>query len=163
MILRSLRPELSARTILAALIVATAVTAANARAATDTDVTAASPTSTKLETDTFLAEITTTGPYKSGEAGGVRVSLTTKGAFHINGQYPYRFKTAVPAEGVSYPKPVLERTDGQFEEKKAVFNVPFVASHAGKFDIGGVFHMSVCSAGSCVVQKAPLEVSVNVQ
>jgi hypothetical protein len=153
--------RLSARTVLAILTLGAAVPAA--RAASDADISRALPASTKLETDTYLVEIAATGPYKAGATGSVRVSLTAKGGFHINGQYPYRFKAAPPAEGMSYPKPVLERADGQFEEKQAVFNLQFVANHAGTFNVGGVLHMSVCSAGSCVVQKAPLDIAVNVQ
>jgi hypothetical protein len=155
--------ELSLRAVLGALVIASAVSAGDARAATDTDPGRAVPASTKLETDTYLVEIAAVGPYKAGTPGSVRVSLTTKGIFHINSQYPYRFKAGAPPDGVSYPKPVLERADGQFAEKTAVFNLPFVANHAGTFDVGGVFHMSVCSPGSCVMQKAPLDLSVNVQ
>jgi hypothetical protein len=153
----------SVRTILASLVVASAAAAGDARAARDTDPGLAVPASTRLETDTYLVEISALGPYHAGAAGSVRVSLTTKGVFHINGQYPYRFKAGVPPDGVSYPKPVLERADGQFADKTAVFNLPFVANHAGTFDVGGVFHMSVCSPGSCVMQKAPLDLAVNVQ
>jgi hypothetical protein len=153
----------AARTVLVGLVIAAAATVGNARAASDSEPGRAVPASTKLETDTYLVEITAPGPYKAGAPGSVRVSLTTKGIFHINGQYPYRFKAGAPADGVSYPKPILERADGQFAEKTAIFDLPFVAAHAGTFDVGGVFHMSVCSPGSCVMQKAPLSVSVSVQ
>ncbi|MEO8884005.1 MAG: hypothetical protein ABI377_11435 [Devosia sp.] len=149
--------------LVAALVAAAALPALTARAAGDTATRLADAPSAKVETANFLVEITAPGPYKVGATGNVRVTLTTKGAFHINGQYPYRFKAGAPPEGVAYPKPVLERSDAQFEEKKALFTVPFVASHAGKFNVGGIFHMSVCSAGSCIVQKTPLEVSVTVQ
>jgi hypothetical protein len=156
-------PTLAARTALATLVIAASVPAARARAASDTDPSRAEPVSTKLDTDNFLAEISAVGPYKAGVPATVKVSLTTKGVFHINGQYPYRFKTAPAPDGLTYSKSVLERADGQFEEKTAVFTLPFVASHAGAFNVGGVFHMSVCSPTSCVVQKAPLDISVTVQ
>jgi hypothetical protein len=149
--------------LVSALTIATALPAANARAATDTDAAQAIPASAKLETDSYLVEIAPNGSYKAGLAGSVKVTLTAKGIFHINGQYPYRFKAAASSEGVTYPKPVLERADGQFDEKKAVFNLPFVSSHTGKVDVGGVFHLSVCSPGSCIMQKAPLEISVTVE
>ena len=154
--------ELSLSAVLASLLVAT-FRAPNARAASDTSANAATPAAAKLDTDNYLVEISANGPYKPGAVGEARVTLTAKGAYHINGQYPYRFKAAAPSDGVSYPKPVLERADGQFEEKTALFKLPFVVSRAGKFNIGGVFHMSVCSAGSCLMEKAPLELSVNVE
>lgn len=123
----------------------------------------APPATARVEADTYLVELTAGGPYKAGVPGNVTVSLTAKAGFHINEQYPYRFKTSSPSEGISYPKPVLERADGHFEEKTALFNLPFVASHSGKFTLGGVLNLSVCSPTSCIVQKAPLDVTVTVQ
>ena len=119
-------------------------------------------TSTKIEAESYLVEISTGSPSRAGATGSVRVSLTAKGGFHINDQYPYRFRASPPVDGVSYPKPVLERVDGQFEEKTAVFVLPFVASHAGQFSVGGVLNLSVCSPTSCIVQKAPLALTVSV-
>jgi hypothetical protein len=156
-------PQLAARAVLVSLMLAPAASAGNAHGASDTDAGRALPAASKLEADTYLVEIAAMGPYKSGATGSVKVTLTTKGVFHINAQYPYRFKTAPPADGVSYPKAVLERADGQFAEKTAVFDLPFVASHAGTFEVGGVFNLSVCSPNSCIVQKAPLDISVSVR
>lgn len=154
---RTPRPITSIRPWLAA------VTLALVTAATTHTEAAAEPLSVKLETDHYLVELTAPGPFKAGVTGSAKVTLTTKGAYHINAQYPYRFKAATPPSGLSYPKPVLQRADGQFEEKRAVFNVPFVASQAGNFNVGGTFHMSVCSENNCLVEKAPLDVTVNVQ
>jgi hypothetical protein len=119
-------------------------------------------TPTKVEVDSYLVEISSGSPSRAGVVGSVRVALTAKAGFHINDQYPYRFKASPPADGLSYPKPVLERADGQFEEKTAVFQLPFVANHAGQFSVGGVLNLSVCSPTSCIVQKAPLTVTVSV-
>lgn len=119
--------------------------------------------SMKAEADSYLVEISAGSPAHAGAAGSVRVSLTAKAGFHINEQYPYRFRASPPVDGISYPKPVLERADGQFEEKTAVFQLPFIASRAGEFSVGGVLNLSVCSPTSCVVQKAPLAVTVHVQ
>jgi hypothetical protein len=148
-------PALLLPTVLAALLGASVLPAASADPA--------QPAAAQVESDNYLVAISASGSYTAGAAGSVTVSLTAKAGFHINDQYPYRFKTAPPAEGISYPKPILERADGQFEEKTAHFNVPFVASHAGKFAIGGVLNLSVCSPTSCIVQKAPLDVTVTVQ
>ena len=151
----------SPRPLLAAIAVATVSTLTAASPAPASEP--AFPASAKLENDNYLVEISAAGPFKVGVEGTAKVTLTTKGAYHINPQYPYRFKAAAPGSGLSYPKPVLQRADGQFEEKKAVFNLPFVASQAGKFEVGGTFHMSVCSSGSCLMDKPPLDVTVSVQ
>jgi hypothetical protein len=150
----------SSRLLPAVLIAsATALTTAARAPASES----AFPASAKFETDNYLVEITASGPFKVGVAGTAKVTLTTKGVYHINAQYPYRFKAAAPPDGLSYPKPVLQRADGQFEEKRAVFSLPFVASQAGKFNVSGTFHMSVCSSGSCLVEKPLLDVAVTVE
>ena len=118
----------------------------------------------KSETDTYVAEIKAPGAYKAGSEGTVEVTLTTKGAYHTNAQYPYKFKVADPApDGVKYPKPMLVRADGTFDEKKGSFKVPFSAVKAGKVTIGGVFSLSVCSEANCIMDKVPLEISVEVK
>jgi len=149
-------------TVLAVLLGAAALSAASARAG-EAGAAGAPSASARVEADTYLVEISAGSPFKVGATSSAKVSLTAKAGFHINDQYPYRFRTSPPVEGVSYPKPVLERADGQFEEKTAVFTLPFVASHAGQFAVGGVLSLSVCSPTSCIVQKAPLNVNVTVQ
>lgn len=156
-------PQLALTGVVAVLLVASTPPSANARSASDGSDERALPSAANVEVDTYRVEMTAGGPYKAGAPSTVKISLTAKAGFHINGQYPYKFKASAPADGVSYPKPVLERADGQFEEKTAVFALPFVAGHAGKFAVGGVLNLSVCSPASCIVQKAPLEVTVTVQ
>lgn len=118
----------------------------------------------KAETETYVAEIKASGAYKAGSAGTVEVTLVTKGAYHTNAQYPYKFKVAEPApDGVTYPKPVLQRADGTFEEKKGSFKVPFTAAKSGKVTIGGTFSLSVCSEANCIMDKVPLEIAVDVK
>jgi len=151
----------STRPLLAAVLGATSTTLAAASPAPASD--SAFAASAKFETENYVVQITAADPVKVGVEGTAKVTLTTKGVYHINPQYPYRFKAATPPSGLSYPKPVLQRGDGQFEEKRAVFNLPFVASQAGKFNVGGTLHMSVCSSGNCLVEKPPLDVTVTVQ
>ncbi len=117
-----------------------------------------------VETDTYVAEIKAAGAYKAGEQGVVEVTLAPKGAYHINGEYPYKFKAADPApDGVTYPRPILARADGTFDTTKGTFKFPFVASKPGKVTVGGTLHLSVCSDANCVMDKAQLEVQLDVK
>ncbi len=116
------------------------------------------------ETDNYKVTIEDLGPYKKGTEGKINVVLTTKGDYHVNKQYPYKFTCQdPPAEGVRYPKPVVRREDGTFEERKAVLTVPFVADHAGEAKVGGVMSLSVCTDANCLMDKAPIEVTVKVE
>ena len=120
-------------------------------------------TGPRSETETYKAELKVTGPCKAGGECSFEVSLETKGGYHINATYPYKFKTADPAaEGVSYPKPILKREDGKFEEKRGGFKVPFAAKQAGKVKVGGTFNLSVCSDANCIMDKVALESDVDV-
>jgi hypothetical protein len=117
----------------------------------------------KSETESYVAEIVASGSYRAGAEGTVDVTLVPKGGYHTNAQYPYKFKVAdPPAEGVAYPKPLLQRTDGAFEEKKGAFKLPFVAQKKGKATVGGTLSLSVCSDANCIMDKVPLEVTVDV-
>ncbi|WP_437683154.1 hypothetical protein [Sorangium sp. So ce131] len=118
----------------------------------------------KVEDAVYTLEMKTTGTYKAGQEGVVEVSLLSKGDYHINDKYPIKFKVAeAAAEGVSYPKPLLKREDGVFEENKGVLKVPFVAAKKGKTKVAGVLSFSICSAANCLMQKQELEAAIDVQ
>jgi hypothetical protein len=140
-----------------------AIVAAASLAVTHADARDRSPAAARAETASYVAEIVPSGSYKAGAEGSVKVTVASKGEYHINAQFPYKFKAAAPApEGVTYPKPVLQRADGTFEATRGTFQVPFVASKAGKATIGGTLHLSVCTATNCVMDKVPLDIVVDV-
>ena len=118
----------------------------------------------KAETENYTAEMKAVGDYKVGAEGLVEVTFATKGAYHINEQYPYKFKATDPApEGLKFPKPILQRADGSFDKKAGSFKVPFVVSKAGKATVSGVLSLSVCSDANCIMDKVPLELAVDVK
>ena len=105
-----------------------------------------------------------TGPYKKGEQGVVKVVLVTKGDFHINEQYPYRFVVQdPPADGVKYPKKAVRRADGVFTNTTAEMPIPFVVERTGEAKIAGMYSFSVCTASNCLLDKRQLEIPVTVE
>jgi hypothetical protein len=142
----------------------------NSEAATRPAPTQATPESAgvhagaRSDNEKYTAEIKASGSYAPGAQGTVDVTLAPKGGYHINAQYPYKFKVTDPApEGVTFPKPLLARADGSFEETKGSFHVPFVAAKAGRVTVGGTLYLSVCSDANCIIEKEPLEVAVDVK
>lgn len=117
----------------------------------------------KGDSSAFAADIRASGPYTAGAEGTVEVSLTPKAGYHVNAEYPYKFKLDPAPDGVTYPKPLLVQTDGVFAATKGTFLVPFVAAKAGKYTLSGILNLSVCSEENCVIQKAPLHVDVDVK
>jgi hypothetical protein len=138
--------------------------AATSRPAADVPASSPQAGKSKVEDAVYTLEMKPAGTYKAGQEGLVEVSLVSKGDYHINDKYPIKFKVAEKAaEGVSYPKPLLKREDGSFEENKGVLKVPFVAAKKGKTTVAGVLSFSICSAANCLMQKQELEAVVDVQ
>lgn len=54
------------------------------------------PGKARIDADNYVVEAKSTGPVKAGQESTIEISLTTKGEYHINKQYPYKFKTANP-------------------------------------------------------------------
>lgn len=167
-------PRLPYATSLIALALALPLTTACSRGESATGPAAAperTPTaapqaapSNKAETDSYAVEMKTTGPVKAGAEGSIQVTLETRGGYHINETYPYKFKAADPAPaGVTFPKPMLARDEGTFEKTKGAFQVPFVANKPGHATVAGTLYLSVCSDANCIVDKVPLAVAVDAQ
>ena len=118
----------------------------------------------KTDAESYVAEIKATSSYVVGKEGFVDVVIVSKDPFHLNEAYPFKFKAFDPAaEGVTYPKPLLARADGKFDAKTGTFRLPFTASKAGKFSIGGTLSLSVCSPSTCLMEKVELAVDVDVK
>jgi hypothetical protein len=115
----------------------------------------------KAESDAYVAELKISGAYKAGAEGIVELTLAPKGAYHVNDKYPIKWKAAeTPSEGLTFPKPLMRREDGDVSDKGALFKVPFVAAKAGKAIVAGTFSFSVCSDANCLMEKVELEVEV---
>lgn len=123
----------------------------------------AGPSASQVDNENYTARLSQSGPCKKGQACVLEVSLSTKGEYHINDKYPYKFKTQdPPPDGVKYPKPVVGRDDGSFEQKKATLKVPFITDNASA-KVGGTFSLSVCSEANCLMDKANLELPAKVE
>jgi hypothetical protein len=117
----------------------------------------------KVETDSYVATMVPVGDgYTAGKEGTVEITITPKAKFHVNAQYPIKFKTVdPPPENITYPKPLLARADGTFSDTRGSFKLPFVAKSAGKVTVAGKLSLSVCSDSNCVMDKVDLELTVD--
>jgi len=118
--------------------------------------------SARAETDNYVAYLRPVGDYKKDTEGFVEVVLETKGEFHTNEQYPYKF-TPKEAEGVKFSKEKYGRDDGTFEATKAVIRVAFTPTKDGTVNVGGKFALSVCSDKNCLMDKKDLDLDVTVK
>lgn len=117
----------------------------------------------KTDAEGFSAEMRGEPSYATGKDGVVEVVIAAKGDFKLNDQFPIKFKLDAAPEGVTYPKDVLKREDGTFDQKTGTFKITFLPSRAGKVKIAGTASLSVCSDKKCLMEKVPLDLEVTVK
>ncbi len=115
------------------------------------------------DTPNYKVTIAPSGPYQKGKEGMVRVVIVTKGKYHINDQYPYKFVVQdPPAEGMTYTNKTVRRADGKFEETRAELPVRFTPQRSGTVQVGGILSLSVCTPSNCLLDKRPLVLDIEV-
>jgi hypothetical protein len=99
---------------------------------------------------TFELRATARGPYAPGEQGRFEVSLTPRGVYHVNTQYPMAIRLQGPVE-VSFPSAELGVDDAaEIVEPRARFDVPFTARSAGEHRVLAEVDFAVCTPESCM-------------
>jgi hypothetical protein len=104
----------------------------------------------------------------------IDLRLEAQGEFHVNKEYPYKFKMAAAPSGVTYlgkdPGGVdlFSKAAGDFSldasnEKVGTMTIRFKSSNRGSVSIAGVFKLSVCSAQNCMLEQAQVSVPVTVR
>jgi hypothetical protein len=106
-------------------------------------------------------------------AGGVcslHVTLVATGDFHVNDEYPYRFK-ADETSGVTFlgtdeaGKNVFTKGAGDWKKidpKSGAMTVKFTPDGHGPATIGGVLKLSVCSGATCQLEQSRVSAVVAV-
>jgi hypothetical protein len=103
----------------------------------------------------------------------IDLRLEAKGDFHVNKEYPYKFK-ATAANGVTYlgkdgaGADTFSKSAGDFaldsgNEKVGTMTVKFKSANKGAVTIAGVFKLSVCSAQNCQLETANVSIPVTVR
>ena len=121
--------------------------------------------------DNFFVDVDPGPACSVGATCSSTLTLVAVGAFHINDEYPYKFK-AEDAAGVEFlgtdgaGKNVFSKLASDWrkkDEKTGTMNVKWRPSSKGDKTLGGVFKLSVCSAQSCQLDQASLQATVAVR
>jgi hypothetical protein len=110
------------------------------------------------------------GECKGGSECHVTVKLKAVGDYHINKEYPYKFK----AEGAGVEflgsdaagKNTFSKSANDFviiDEKNAVMTIRFKPAAKGMTTIKGTLKMSVCSSQNCQLETQEVVVDVLVK
>jgi hypothetical protein len=101
----------------------------------------------------------------------LEVKLVATGDFHINDEYPYKFK-ADDAPGVEFlgadaaGKNTFSKDAKDWkktDEKSGVMTLAFHAADKGQKTVGGTFKLSVCSAQNCQLEQQPVKATVAIR
>jgi hypothetical protein len=110
------------------------------------------------------------GPSVRGERGAAVITLTARGGFHVNEEYPLSFRpTGVPELGLvkeRYGKVdglVLEPcASGGKDACTAKLPVAFTPVASGTLTLAGTLAFSVCNPEKCLIEQAELGVPIDV-
>jgi hypothetical protein len=142
----------------------TAAGAANSAPANSVLVTtpgAAGCTAHAVCADDFFIDAVPPDECAVGAVCNVTFKLVATGNFHVNDEYPYRFK-ASDTQGVTFAgtdaagKNVFSKPAGDWrkvDEKGGAMTVKFTPQDKGQKTIGGTFKLSVCSAATCLLEQ----------
>ena len=130
---------------------------------------AAAPAAGHLEGKNFRLDLVPLGECKAGgDVCVVSLRLEATGDYHVNKEYPYKFK-AIEAANVDFQgtdaggRNVFSKAAGDFSvdgEKVATMKIKFKATAKGPLTISGSYKMSVCSAQNCQLDSAEIGTTV---
>lgn len=118
--------------------------------------------SSRVSESQFDVAIAPTGTYQAGKEGTVEIVLEAKKPFHVNDQYPIKFKVK-EGPGVKYAAAVVDKDKAKLEAMKATMPVAFVPEAAGQHTVAGQLMFSVCTEENCLMEKRDLSLVVDVK
>lgn len=140
--------------------VAPAVAAAPAVVPPPAPTVAAGPV---VEDPTFKLAATAAGPYTANGLGHFSITLTPKGEYHVNEEYPIAISVTAPA-AVTVAKAELAKSDAaEVTATTARFDVPVTPTTAGEHKITAKVSFAVCTPENCVPDERTLELALLVQ
>jgi hypothetical protein len=119
--------------------------------------------------ESFFVDAAPKDGCSSGGRCEVSLKLVATGAFHVNDQYPYRYK-AEPTSTVEFlgtdpaGKNVFSKPAGDWAQtgaKSGVLTVHLAPSAKGSSTISGVFKLSVCSEQNCLIEQPRVSVAIH--
>lgn len=125
---------------------------------------AATPTvaPSRYDEAAFSVDLRAPGSIKVGETAKLLITLLPKSPFHVNAEYPHRFKVG-SLQGATTPSTTIARDPAKLAPAKLEIEVPIVASRTGMGALEGEVALSVCTDDKCLMEKRTLKVSFQVQ
>ena len=119
----------------------------------------------------FFVDVAAPDSCPVGAPCSLTLKLVATGEFHINEEYPYKFK-ADDTKGVEFlgtdeaGKNVFSKGASNWQkkdEKTGGMTVAFRGAEKGDKAISGTFKLSVCSAQSCQLEQQPVSTTIAIR
>jgi len=121
------------------------------------------PAGAVVEDEAFELRAAATGPYQNGQLGQFAITLTPRGEWHVNEEFPISVELTAPSE-VGVAKSTLERGDAaEFGEQRARFDVPFTPTAAGEHRVEANVSFAVCTPENCIPDERTLALVLPVE
>lgn len=116
-----------------------------------------------VEDPSFVLRLEADETYAQGKLSGFALSLTPKGEYHVNEDFPIRAEFTAPAS-LALAKAAFEKPDAAvFGEKQARFDVPFTPTAEGKHRVVANVKFAVCTPDTCIPDERTLALDVEVR
>jgi hypothetical protein len=139
---------------------------------TDSSASPAQQVAHHVDGKNFVIDALPAGDCRAGTECHITITLKAAGDYHINKEYPYKFK----AEGAGVEflgsdaagKNTFSKSAGDLvidaadPPKNATMTIKFKPAAKGQSTIKGLFKMSVCSAQNCQLETQDLSIDVPV-
>ena len=137
-----------------------------AEKASSTPAEAAQPVSNeakgRFDESTFTLSIVPKTLSGKGSAGELLIVLEAKAPFHVNGEYPHRFRVT-SARGLTTLTETIQRDPARVTPSKLELSVPVTLGQAGPFGLTGEMSFSVCTDEKCLMEKRRLAADFEVK
>lgn len=94
-----------------------------------------------------------------GQSGELLVVLTAKAPFHVNQEYPHRFKVTA-TRGLTTPSTTIQRDPAKVTPPRLELVVPVTLGQNSPFGLDGEMSFSLCTEEKCLMEKRQLTVAV---
>ncbi|MDP9033520.1 MAG: hypothetical protein M3O50_01830 [Myxococcota bacterium] len=119
----------------------------------------------------FFVDAAVPSACSAGASCVLTLTLVATGAYHINDDYPYKFR-ADDGPGIRFlgksdaDGDVFSKAAGDWtkkDERTGTIAITFRAASPGSRVVSGIFKLSVCSAQSCQLEQQAIQASVTVR
>ncbi len=113
----------------------------------------------QFDESSFSLSIAPKAAVDKGQSGELLVVLTAKAPFHVNQEYPHRFKVTA-TRGLTTPSSAIQRDPAKVTPPRLELVVPVTLGQNGPFGLDGEMSFSLCTEEKCLMEKRQLTVAV---